>query len=112
LEDPENPEYTITGLDDDEDYYFAATAFDLEAQESGFSNEVSTSTITLASTTGTAGANPTLDGSGGSEGCFIGIATNDVHVVEGISAVIFLLLAGIMGLLLVRVHLQFLKNEK
>jgi hypothetical protein len=87
LEDPGNPEYTITGLNDEEDYYFAATAFSIENQESALSNEVYTADATT---------NSTFDGS---EGCFIGVATNGVHALEGISAVILLLLSGIIGLM-------------
>ncbi len=42
--DPDNPELLLTGLDDNEDYFFVVTAFDNEEpyNESGFSNEVST----------------------------------------------------------------------
>jgi hypothetical protein len=34
--------YTVTGLSDGNTYYFAATAYDQSGNESGFSNEVST----------------------------------------------------------------------
>lgn len=42
--DPDNPELLLTGLNDDEDYFFVVTAYDNEEpyNESGFSNEVST----------------------------------------------------------------------
>jgi len=42
--DPNNPELLLTGLDDNEDYFFVVTAYDNEEpyNESGFSNEVST----------------------------------------------------------------------
>jgi uncharacterized membrane protein YgcG len=42
LEERNNPKFTLTGLSDNEDYYFALTAFDNENLESGFSNEAST----------------------------------------------------------------------
>ncbi len=42
LDDPHNPKFTLTGLGDSGDYYFALTAFDNENLESGFSNEAST----------------------------------------------------------------------
>jgi hypothetical protein len=42
LEEPKNPKFTLTGLSNNEDYYFALTAFDNENLESGFSNEAST----------------------------------------------------------------------
>ena len=42
--DPDNPEFLLTGLDDNEDYFLVVTAYDNEEpyNESGFSNEVST----------------------------------------------------------------------
>jgi hypothetical protein len=42
LKNVENPRFTLTGLSDNKDYYFALTAFDTENLESGFSNEAST----------------------------------------------------------------------
>jgi hypothetical protein len=41
--------YTVTGLTDGQTYYFAVTAYDTAGDQSGFSNEVST---TLSSLTG------------------------------------------------------------
>ncbi len=42
LDDQYNPKFTLTGLGDSGDYYFALTAFDNENLESGYSNEAST----------------------------------------------------------------------
>ncbi len=42
LDDPSNPKFTLTGLSDNEYYYFALTACDSENLESGYSNEAST----------------------------------------------------------------------
>ena len=67
LDDPQNPEFTITGLDDDQDYYFALTAFDNEGNESDYSNEVSTAS-------GPGGGESS--GGGGGGGCFIGTTIN------------------------------------
>ena len=67
LDDEQNPEFTITGLDDDQDYYLALTAFDSEGNESGYSNEVSTAG-------GTGGGDSS--GGGGGGGCFIGTTAN------------------------------------
>ena len=55
LDDPNNPEYTLTGLDDTEHYFFALTAFDDENPESGFSNEASTADSTSGSSGGGGG---------------------------------------------------------
>ena len=67
--DPDNPEFLLTGLDDNEDYFLVVTAYDNEEpyNESGFSNEVNT-----------------LDGSGGEVGsdgssCFIATAGKPVR---------------------------------
>lgn len=38
---PATPEFTITGLSETATWYFVATAYDTEALESGYSNEVS-----------------------------------------------------------------------
>jgi len=42
--DPDNPEFLLTGLDDNKDYFFVVTAYDNEEpyNESGYSNEVTT----------------------------------------------------------------------
>ena len=52
LDDPDNPEFTLTGLDDAEVYFFAVTAYDNEvgSRESGFSNEATTASSPNAST--------------------------------------------------------------
>lgn len=42
LNDEYNPKFTLTGLNDNKNYYFALTAFDSENLESGYSNEAST----------------------------------------------------------------------
>jgi len=40
--DPQYPEYTLTGLEDNRAFYFVVTAFNADELESGFSNEVKT----------------------------------------------------------------------
>jgi len=42
LADPENPVYTLTGLDDDKAYFFVVTAYDTQDLESVYSNEENT----------------------------------------------------------------------
>ena len=41
LDNSNNPEFTLTGLDEAETYFFAITAYDYEELESDLSNEVS-----------------------------------------------------------------------
>ena len=66
--DPNNPEFTITGLDDDYIYFLVLTAYDTEGNESGYSNEVSTDT---------GGSSGDVDDSAAGGGCFIATATFD-----------------------------------
>jgi len=40
LKNPENPEFTVHGLDKNKSYFFAITAFDKEGKESGFSSGI------------------------------------------------------------------------
>jgi len=53
--------YTVTGLMEDETYFFTVTAYNTSGNESGYSNEVSTGS-------GTGNESPN---SGGGSGCFI-----------------------------------------
>jgi len=57
LSDPDNPEYTLTGLDDQAVYYFVLTAYDNESpeNESEYSNCVSNAPNHLAADFGTNG---------------------------------------------------------
>ncbi len=65
---PDNPEFLLTGLDDNEDYFLVVTAYDDEEpyNESGYSNEVST----LDSGSSDIGVDGGVDG-----GCFIATAS-------------------------------------
>jgi len=49
---PEQPEYTIHGLDDTETYYFVLTAYDIYGRESGYSNEVGSNEVGLETSGG------------------------------------------------------------
>ena len=61
LIDEDNPEYTLTGLSDSETYYFVVTAYNIDTQESSYSNEAST------------GSGSGVSGGGG---CFIATVSN------------------------------------
>ena len=58
LTDPDQPEYTITGLTGSRDYFFAVTAFDNETPslESDYSDEVTITTYTIVSSAGQDGS--------------------------------------------------------
>jgi len=66
LPDPNDPEFTLTGLVPGYRYYFAVTAFSVDDMESGYSNEVSTDGEDAES-----GSDRSSDGGGGGQGCFI-----------------------------------------
>ena len=72
LDDPYNPKFTLTELDDNEDYYFALTAFNSENLESGYSNEVSTA----SGIDGGYSRGGDSSSGGGGGGCFIGTTAN------------------------------------
>lgn len=61
VEDGDTARFTITGLSDEEDYYFVLTAYNTSGKESGYSVEV---------TTAEGGNTSSADADGGG-GCFI-----------------------------------------
>ena len=62
VEAGDTAQYTLTGLNDDETYFFAVTAYNTSGSESGYSNEVSTGSD-IGNGNGSAK-------SGGGSGCF------------------------------------------
>jgi len=69
VDNPDNPEFTLTGLDDGEVYFFAVTAYNNEVTslESGFSNEATT-----------ASSPQVITGAEGAGGCFIATAGPEI----------------------------------
>ena len=76
LGDPNNPAYTLTGLDDNETYYFVATAYDDQGFESDYSNEVTLpgGMDPLPNAPIVPGTTPMNDTTPGGGGCFIATA--------------------------------------
>jgi len=70
LNNPEQPEFTIHGLNENETYYFVLTAYDVDGYESAYSDEVSFNSGDDATSDG---GGATYDGGGGG-GCFIATA--------------------------------------
>ncbi len=66
--DPDNPEFLLTGLDENDDYFLVLTAFDYEERynESGFSNEVNT-----LDSSSSGGGSVSVTRSSSSSSCFI-----------------------------------------
>mgnify|MGYP001144720422 CR=1 FL=1 len=87
LSDPDNPTFTVTGLESGTRYYFAVTAYDTAGNESGFSSSVCADVdgdiITPCASTDTGGGDASgsvgggtssgssSGGGGGGGGCFI-----------------------------------------
>jgi hypothetical protein len=85
--DPDNPTGQISDLDDRSEYYIVVTAYDLEGNESGYSNEVCVAGgIACASDTGDGDG-----GGGGGGGCLISAAADGPHLAAEMLAVLFFL---------------------
>lgn len=78
LEDPANPQYTFTGLQENTRYYIALKAYNRDGKYSPFSNplcvDVGEIIQECASTAGDSGGGKSSDGGGGGGGCFIAAA--------------------------------------
>ena len=59
LSDPNDPGYTLTGLDEGKGYFFAVTAYDDEGLESEYSNEAATCSVAAPLVTGETPTNDT-----------------------------------------------------
>jgi hypothetical protein len=87
LPDPDNPQVTLTDLDQYESYYFALTAYDSEGNESSFSTSLC---IYIDDVIQECEPDPVISGSGGGSGgsssgggCFIGTAGSGTLLSEG-----------------------------
>jgi hypothetical protein len=79
LSDPNNPTFTLTGLEEGSQYYFVATAYDLTGNESGYSNSVCAEMgdpIVPCASDGGAAVSTGSSGGGGGGGCFIETSLN------------------------------------
>ncbi len=73
LTDPLNPIFTLTGIDLDNYYYLALTAYDSEGLESGFSNEV---TIAPGDSSFNGNGINILSNQSADSGCFVKTVTS------------------------------------
>lgn len=87
LSDPLNPMVTITGLSEKKEYYIAVTAYDMEGNESDFSDDVCVKIVNSVIENCSASISA-ISGSGksggGGGGCFISSAagnSNDLPVI-------------------------------
>jgi len=104
LSDPDNPTFTLTGLQTGSRYYFAATAYDTAGNESGYSDPICAQigdqiTPCASADSGSGPASPSSGtGSGGSSGggsgggavCFIETSLDHSQPYETIFALFFL----------------------
>jgi hypothetical protein len=92
--------FTVTGVDDTREYFFAVTAYSEEGSESDYSNEASTNDT--ASDSGGSGSTPSGDSgsnSAGVSGCFINtVKQNQTNGFTGL-AVLGVIGAIVLGLL-------------
>jgi hypothetical protein len=111
LVNPSAPLFTVTGLQEGARYFFAATAFDVDGNESGFSTAVCAdiavggavsvcppSNISSVGETSSGGGDG--GGGGGGGGCFIATSAQGRGAIDGI-AVLALILSGSLIRLLV-----------
>ena len=102
LSDPNNPTFTVTGLDEGSQYYIAATAYDSAGNESGYSNyvcaEIGVGGQITPCGTGVTGSEPAASdavtassggGGGGGGGCFIEASLNHSNPFISILGIIF-----------------------
>ena len=105
LDNPNAPSFTVTGLEEGTRYYFAATAFDIDDNESGYSTAVcadiaADGTISVcSSSSGTSTTGGSSGGGGGGGGCFITSAAQGPESA-GNPMNLLLVLAGGMACLL------------
>lgn len=81
LNDPDNPDFVITGLEQGSSYYFAVTAYDTAGNESGYSTPVCAQIGDQILPCPSSSSSGTSDGSAGSSGgsgggCFIETASD------------------------------------
>ena len=84
LYNPDQPEFTLHGLDENKTYYFVLTAYDIDGYESGYSEEVSFNAADYDAIGGPPPDDPVDEGAfdggdetsegGGGGGCFIATA--------------------------------------
>jgi hypothetical protein len=104
LADPLHPKATLTGLQENKEYYIALTAYNSDGDESGFSNNVCVEVINGAIQACSASVTPiasTVSSSGGGNGsggaaCFISNAAGDSghnRVMAGIVIIMLLVVS-------------------
>ena len=105
LDNPNAPSFTVTGLEEGTRYYFAATAFDIDDNESGYSTAVcadiaADGTISVcSSSSGTSTTGGSSGGGGGGGGCFITSAAQGPESAGSLMNLLLLLSGGMACLL-------------
>jgi hypothetical protein len=99
LANADAPDYTLTGLDEGQYYYFSLTAFDTDGLESDFSDEVGAmigSDDSLGTSTSAVADSGSSDDGGGGGGCFISdtIGANSIAGTDVLMLIIFAAMVG------------------
>jgi hypothetical protein len=125
LTDPLHPKVTLTGLNEDQEYYIALTAYDTEGVESSFSNDVcvevvdgsvgvcanSTNSVSSNSNNSSNGSNSSNSGGGSSGACFISNAGYDSATFSTFVAKRIIRSQGLALLFLLLVFIAAVKFE-
>jgi hypothetical protein len=101
--DPDNPAGQISDLDDNSEYYVVVTAYDLEGNESDYSNEVCVAGgIACAADSSGGDGDGGSGGSGGGGGCLISAAADGSRLAVETPAVLLLLGFFFIGIEILR----------
>jgi uncharacterized membrane protein YgcG len=112
LNDPDNPAFTVTGLEKGSNYYFAVTAYDTAGNESGYSTPVCAQIgdqilpCTSASSGGSSGGSGVASGGsgGGGGGCFIETASDP----QNTPLILMVTISFFAAISFIRFHFVFL----
>jgi hypothetical protein len=115
LTDPLNPRVTLTGLNEDQEYHIALTAYNTEGVESGFSNnvcvEVVDGSVGVCANSSNPGSSSSGGGGGSSSACFISNAGYDSSTFSKFVAKPVIRSLGLALLLLLLVFIATVKFE-
>ena len=109
LANPYAPSFTVTGLQEGTRYYFAATAFDVDGNESYYSNSVCADiavggavSACPPSSISPVGETSSGGGGGGGGGCFIAASAPGREASTNIAGLALIISGGLAGLLFMR----------
>ncbi len=107
LADPFSPLFTVTALQEGARYFFAATAFDVDGNESGFSTPVCADiavggAVSVCPPSNTSSVGGSSSGGGGGGGCFITSSAQGANGFGRPMGLALIVAGGFAGLFLLR----------